>query len=325
MHKVWMVRFHSISNARPDDTPFRITEDKGRIVTIEEVEDEDAPVSAAKKKKKKKPKKKKKSASVPEEGDVPDTGSPPPSSPIIDSAAPVVSSPQPIVQSLPTSMPASPAKKKKPERRQTPSRSSSLASGTSTFYASMSTTLLEQTRAQSAHSYLQSENLAEQKVKVKVKTRAESDTKKGFFSRFSRKKDVEAPVPEEETKEKRNLSAWFKNMNRKSVGFMAQILGVNKSAKKGGPPMKWDHFVKVSQIFLFNFPWVGIEKGFGMTQVMIDMGFEVDASTAGSSVRFQPPDPAVRSISFHKRKCSAAVSILDYPGYSECSPSGEHH
>jgi hypothetical protein len=36
---------------------------------------------------------------------------------------------------------------------------------------------------------------------------------------------------------------------------------------------------------------------------MIDMGFEVDASTAGSSVRFQPPDPALRSISFHKRKC----------------------
>jgi hypothetical protein len=40
-----------------------------------------------------------------------------------------------------------------------------------------------------------------------------------------------------------------------------------------------------------------------MTQVMIDMGFEVDASTAGSSVRFQPPDSAVRSISFHKREC----------------------
>jgi hypothetical protein len=38
---------------------------------------------------------------------------------------------------------------------------------------------------------------------------------------------------------------------------------------------------------------------------MIDMGFEVDASTAGSSVRFQPPDPALRSISFHKRKCFA--------------------
>ena len=41
---------------------------------------------------------------------------------------------------------------------------------------------------------------------------------------------------------------------------------------------------------------------------MIDMGFVVDASTAGSSVRFQPPDPALRSISFHKRKCFAEIS-----------------
>jgi hypothetical protein len=53
--------------------------------------------------------------------------------------------------------------------------------------------------------------------------------------------------------------------------------------------------------------WVGIERGFLMTQVMIDMGFEVDTSTAGSSVRFQPPDPALRSISFHKRKCPAVL------------------
>ena len=41
---------------------------------------------------------------------------------------------------------------------------------------------------------------------------------------------------------------------------------------------------------------------------MIDMGFEVDASAAGSSVRFQPPDPTLRSISFHKRKHSIVFS-----------------
>jgi hypothetical protein len=40
------------------------------------------------------------------------------------------------------------------------------------------------------------------------------------------------------------------------------------------------------------------------------MGFEVDASTAGSSVRFQPPDPALRSISFHKRKCLVVLPSL---------------
>jgi hypothetical protein len=43
---------------------------------------------------------------------------------------------------------------------------------------------------------------------------------------------------------------------------------------------------------------------------MIDMGFEVDASTAGSSVRFQPPDPALRSISFHKRKYSTVFPVF---------------
>jgi len=177
----------------------------------------------------------------------------------------------------------------------------------------MSTTSLEQTRAQSSHSYLQSEKLTEQKVKVK--TRAEpqglppveeqQETKKGFFSRFGRKKDATPRAPEEETKEKRNLSAWFKNMNRKSTGFLEQILGADKNAKKGGPPMKWDHFVKV----------------------MIDMGFEVDASTAGSSVRFQPPDPTLRSISFHKPHPESTIDpitlqkwgkkLKSYYGWSE--------
>jgi hypothetical protein len=117
----------------------------------------------------------------------------------------------------------------------------------------MSTVSLEQTRAQSAHSYLQSENLTEQKVKIKTRAEPlslppveEHETEKGFFSRFGRKKEDASRAPEEETKEKRNLGAWFKNMNRKSTGFLAQILGADKSAKKGGPPMKWDYFVKVS-------------------------------------------------------------------------------
>jgi hypothetical protein len=163
----------------------------------------------------------------------------------------------------------------------------------------MSTVSLEQTRAQSSYSYLQSENLTEQKVKVKTRVESpslqpieEQGSKGGFFSRFSRKKEAAPQSSEEETKkEKRNLGAWFKKMNRKSAGCLAQILNADKSAKKGGPPMKWDHFVKV----------------------MIDMGFEVDASTAGSSVRFQPPDPTLRSISFHKRKCSCPHS-LDFSG-----------
>jgi len=213
--------------------------------------------------------------------DVPETSSPPPSSPIIEPPSP----PLLVVEVPPSPPPRSQAKKKKPEKRQPAMRQPNLTSSSMTTFASMSTASLEQTRAQSAHSYLQSENLAEQKVKVKTRAELsslppvqEEDTKRGFFSRFSRKREAAPHAPEEETKEKRNLGAWFKNMNRKSGVFLAQILGADKSAKKGGPPMKWDHFVKV----------------------MIGMGFVVDASTAGSSVRFQPPDPALRSISFHK-------------------------
>ena len=114
---------------------------------------------------------------------------------------------------------------------------------------------LEQHRAQSAHSYLQSENLTEQKVKVKKRADSlslppveEKDAKKSFFSRFRREKEATPQAPEEEAKQRRNLGSWFQNLNRKSTGFLTQILGADKSAKKGGPPMKWDHFVKASEL-----------------------------------------------------------------------------
>jgi hypothetical protein len=223
-------------------------------VTIEEVEDEDAPHRAAKKKKKKKPKKKKKSAPAEDKVDVPETSSPPPSSPIIEPPSPILPLAPLAVEVPPTPAPTSQAKKRKPEKRQPAMRHPNLASSSTTSFASMSTTSLEQTRAQSAHSYLQSENLTEQKVKVKRRAEPpslspveEQDTKRGFFSRFTRNREGVPHAPEE-TKEKRNLGAWFKNVNRKSSGFLAQILGADKSAKKGGPPMKWDHFVKVSGI-----------------------------------------------------------------------------
>lgn len=134
-------------------------------------------------------------------------------------------------------------------------QTSSLTSSTSTAFANVSTVSLEQPRAQSAHSYLQSENLTEHKVKVKKRTDSislppveEKDTKKSFFSRFRREKEVSSRASEEEAKQRRNLGSWFQNLNRKSTGFLTQILGADKSAKKGGPPMKWDYFVKASQL-----------------------------------------------------------------------------
>ena len=250
MVKVGVVRFNPIPNNPDESFPLILT---ASTVTVEEVEDEDAPHTVAKKKKKKKPKKKKKSVLSEDKVDVPETSSPPPSSPIIEPPSPIIPSPPLVVEVPPSPPPTSQAKKKK---RQPTMRQPNLTSSSTTTFASMSTTTLEQTRAQSAHSYLQSENLTEQKVKVKTRAELsslpsvqEQDTKRGFFSRFSRKREAAPHAPEEETKEKRNLGAWFKNMNRKSGVFLAQILGADKSAKKGGPPMKWDHFVKVSRIF----------------------------------------------------------------------------
>jgi hypothetical protein len=228
-------------------------EHKGLAPTIEDVEDEDAPLTVAKKKKKKKAKKKKKPTPILEEHDVPEVDSPPPSSPVVQSAPPVVSS---LVEETPP--PSTPTtKKKKPEKRRSVATS---ASGTSTAFASVSTVSLEQPRAQSAHSYLQSENLTEQKVKVKTRSDSlplppieEKDTKRSFFSRFRREKEVGARPPEEEEKQRLNISSWFQNLNRKSGGFLTQILGADKSAKKGGPPMKWDHFVKASELISLLF------------------------------------------------------------------------
>jgi type IV secretory pathway VirB10-like protein len=242
--------FNPISNNPSESFPLVLTASIGYTVTVEEVEDEDAP---RKKKKKKKPKKKKKSVPSADKADVPETSSPPPSSPIIEPASPIIPSPPLVVEVPPSPPPMSQAKKKKPEKRQPSTRQPILTSSSTMAFASMSTASLEQTRAQSAHSYLQSENLTEQKVKVKTRAEPsslppvqEQDSRKGFFSRFSRKREAAPHMSEEETKEKRNLGAWFKNMNRKSGVFLAQILGADKSAKKGGPPMKWDYFVKVS-------------------------------------------------------------------------------
>ena len=42
---------------------------------------------------------------------------------------------------------------------------------------------------------------------------------------------------------------------------------------------------------------------------MREMGFEMDPSTAGSSVRFDPPNPKDRSITFHKRESGNLVVL----------------
>ncbi|KAJ6500171.1 hypothetical protein C8R47DRAFT_1211730 [Mycena vitilis] len=153
----------------------------------------------------------------------------------------------------------------------------------SNLAAQMSTVSLlpvEQTAAQSARSYLKEQDLLETKTKVKSRSETslavypdkEKEKKRGFLSKFGFGKENKP----EEPKKPRNT--WFSRLTKKTTASMHQLLRTSEDETKGMAPMKWDTFVKL----------------------MREMGFDYDPSTAGSSVRFDPPNPKDVSITFHK-------------------------
>ncbi|KAJ7647049.1 hypothetical protein FB45DRAFT_892185 [Roridomyces roridus] len=166
----------------------------------------------------------------------------------------------------PSSAPASPAPKKQPQ---------SPVANLAAQMSSISLLPVEQTVGQSAHSYLKAENLLE--VKSKVKSRgsepAPEKEKKGFMAKFGLGKSKT-----EEVKEKKPKQNWFSGLKKKTATSMHQLLRTSEDETKGMGSMKWDVFVKL----------------------MKDMGFDYIPSTAGSSVRFDPPDPNDVPITFHK-------------------------
>ncbi|KAF8749705.1 HicA toxin of bacterial toxin-antitoxin [Rhizoctonia solani] len=118
--------------------------------------------------------------------------------------------------------------------------------------------------AQSAQSYLKSEGIA---PKSKTKSRPEEsqlDKLGSFMSRtFGRQKEEQQQQQEEEEGSQGD-PAWEK------------ILGVDDTKGQGG--LEWNEFVKA----------------------MIELGFEYDESSAGSRVRFDPPDKKDKSYTVHK-------------------------
>ncbi|KAI0254044.1 hypothetical protein BJV78DRAFT_1188181 [Lactifluus subvellereus] len=218
-----------------------------------------------------------KAASTVGEADAPDTGSPLPSLPDIESTSPVVPLPPPPAQSPLTSMPASQAKDKKTEERPPIRHFPSLASTFSYSWTSPSTISLAESYAESSRSYL-SKNVTEKKPKVKTRPEQQSQPQveeqrpnQGFISSlFKSKKDVVLLTSEEK-------KAWLSKVSPRNARFLAQILGADKSAKKGGPPMKWDDFVNA----------------------MTDLNFEMKAKK-GSEVRFKPPYQGLPKSTFHK-------------------------
>ncbi|KDR75158.1 hypothetical protein GALMADRAFT_249095 [Galerina marginata CBS 339.88] len=248
----------------PVATPAPAPAPKSQRATVEDVEDVDDVSPSSPKKKKKKPKKKKKAAS-----DMP--GSPSPSFQSLDSIATSatkqsldgsISSPK-TTPSVAPQTPASP----KP----------SISKATATYSASTISLPIGETSTQSGHSYLKSLNTGTEK---KVKSRPDhaslfsnSDTKKsGFFSKIS------GGGKEKEGDTANAKRSWFSNLGKKANTLMHQLLKTQEDQTDGRAPMKWENFLRL----------------------MREMGFTYDPSTAGSSVRFDPPNKGDRSITFHK-------------------------
>jgi len=96
--------------------------------------------------------------------------------------------------------------------------------------------------------------------------------KQGFFSKISgggKDKEADASTAKH---------SWFNKLGKKTTGLMHQLLKTQEDQTAGRAPMKWENFLKL----------------------MREMGFEYDPSTAGSSVRFDPPNKNDRPITFHK-------------------------
>lgn len=237
--------------------------------TTVESEDDEEDTGAAAKKKKKKPKKKKKktgaATGAAEEEPILEQVSPPP---------PEVAAPQ--APASPVVTPAKPPAK-------SPAKPKAAPSVVPPAFGMSTTSLVPETVAQSARSYIQAEQLDQNKNKVKSRpghSSLFSTVKGGILSRFG-VKTGEKP----EVEAKNNRRNWFSHLNRRARANMHQLLNTSEDASRGSTGMKWDVFAQACPMNLVMVILLNCS-----VQLMKDMGFEMDMSTAGSSVRFDPPD-----------------------------------
>ncbi|PFH53859.1 hypothetical protein AMATHDRAFT_1081 [Amanita thiersii Skay4041] len=131
----------------------------------------------------------------------------------------------------------------------------------------------EPATAQSGHAYMKSQDVKKEKIKTRgiQAILFSRDTKQGKMS-------LEKPdkVTEEDQKDARR--SWFSQLSKRALNWMHQLLRTSEDEKQGQASMKWDHFV----------------------QLMTGMGFTYEPKTAGSSVRFDPPDKRDKSITIHR-------------------------
>ncbi|KZT72233.1 hypothetical protein DAEQUDRAFT_723437 [Daedalea quercina L-15889] len=253
---------------------------KSTKTTVEDVEDEDEAAAKDKKKKKKRPKKKKKKPTTEEGAAAPETPNIEQLSLTSETPATPATSASPVPSTATNGIPATPTSPSKAKKKPTPPKAPSFSS--STTLPSTSTTELALGRtetAQSAHKYLKEEGLLNGKEKIKSRADPANlasipEKKKGYWSRFGKQDKTE----EAEPNKKGSKFSFFSKLSKKTSTYMHQLLNTSEDEKKGLAPMKWEQFLKV----------------------MREMGFTYDPSTAGSSVRFDPPDPRDVPITFHR-------------------------
>ncbi|KAG9049466.1 hypothetical protein FS837_010159, partial [Tulasnella sp. UAMH 9824] len=247
----------------------RVTDQtKGSKPTIEEVEDEEEKMSRNKRRRQRK--------KVAKEEAI--------KSPAMATASAATSGPSPAGST-----------KKAPVKGKGPGTLSPTAStATVTDYNSAwswSTASLHQPSAQSAQSarsYLASSGALEKKEKAKtrateppavIEETREPPTREKFTTKLTkllkREKEKEPEPKKEKEKPKFGLSVKPFAVPKKVSSAMRTLFAPEKDQTKS---MKWEVFVKAMQ----------------------GMGFTYDPSTAGSSVKFDPPDKQDSSITFHK-------------------------
>ncbi|KAJ2925087.1 hypothetical protein H1R20_g11985, partial [Candolleomyces eurysporus] len=153
-----------------------------------------------------------------------------------------------------------------------------------------------ETQAQSGHSY-KKQLEADFQRKAKIKSRPDhasifskesSMRSKGkgkrILSKIANTFKKETPAEPESDKNPK----WFSRLSKKAIDSMHRLLRTGEEAGKQPAPMKWDTFVKL----------------------MLEMGFQYDPSTSGSSVRFDPPDPRDPPFIIHKPHPDSTLSPI---------------
>ncbi|KAF8578003.1 hypothetical protein K439DRAFT_1621649 [Ramaria rubella] len=170
----------------------------------------------------------------------------------------------------PGTPPSTPSKVPKEGSIKQSSRQTSIHSsmdGLGTNFSRTSLLSTHETAAQSGRAYMQSEKLTTEKTKVK--------TRPAFAASFFKpRKSISKPT---DGHGERKIG-FLGHMKKRTSNLLCELISPADGKSQGKKPMKWEKFLTV----------------------MRDMGFSYDPSTAGSSVRFDPPDPKDLSITFHK-------------------------